>query len=1321
MKRVLALLLVLFIGFSTSLSWGGNRNYTAEPLPFATALPSREITYLHQDREGFIWIGTTYGVARYDGHETVLFSSDYLHPNRLTDNSITPIADTRHYVFIGTQSGLNVFNKQTWQMTPIESGPFSHIEIKYVFGDSRNRLWVSTDKGLYCCDEGLHVLHHYDIGTGVTSVYEDRQGRIWMMTWGKGLFRWDDSNGHIVSCPPIGNDNIPFVMYQDREGRYWIGTWGDGLYRFYPENKGGASPYVRQHVEGSICFDITQDEYSGNLWTLSYNSLNTYRISAAGELQPVADSPDFDLNRIYSKILKDREGNLWLGAYDAGYYVSFNHRPTQVHTLPFIKALSGFETNINCMYEDPDGVLWFNQERHGVALYDKRTGDYNLHPYPHPRNVEINVIMPSHGNNVTWMSSKYIPSVFRAERNGMSFHFTDTVVLAHDGSQTGHVTGILEDRSGNLWALTERKLFVFDANRHPVAHSAEALNDIRCITEDRQGMIYLCTTDGHFLKVLPRQGGFSVEELFRDTVTFVLNNHIRHLCCDSVGNLWVATVAGGIYRYDMRTRKLTDCTAFCLPESQPVLSLLASREGLWIVTPAMVIRPDISGQTRYLYRAPSRHIPIHRFRNSAACIGSDGRLYAGGYGGLVTIGAEQQQLNRNIRPPMLTNIRIEGHILLGDSANQECRFGYNRLELMPTASRIEFSFSNTSYEENENLCLAYQLKGLDNSSVVLEPDQHTAFYDRIPCGNYTLEVWLADNSGRRLSPVSTYAISKLPAWYESHIAYAGYFLLIVLLLGMSVRGYTLRIKRKNERLLQEEMERTKMEYFTNVSHELLTPLTLLSCLSDEIEQNNAANPSFVQAMRENTQRLKRLIRQVLDFRKLEKKNQKLRVGYGDVAGFIRRIGQTDFSLLARKKNITCRIDIHPDEIYGFYDADKLEEILFNLLSNAVKYTPAQRAVGINVCTEGVEKEKKLHLEVWDEGIGIAQEEQGKVFERFYSSPRHHAAESNGIGLSLTRELVSLHHGQISLQSRPGKGSRFTVLLPLDETAYSGEEKERQTVVSETEKEPAPVSGVQPDTTLLIVDDNPEITGAMKRLMGRHYHILSAHSAEQAQPVLQEQSVDLMVCDLKMPGMNGLEFCRRLKNDLSTSHIPVIILTAQDDDSTRAACYEAGADAYMAKPFETKVLIARIDNLLHQYRQWRSQFRKQTEIDTVSLPYRDRDKVFLDSIMQAIESHLQDSDFNLESLATELCLSKSTMNRKIKSMTGLTPMDFVKTVRIRTGGQLLLQKGMNISEAAYAVGFSDPKYFAKCFKEEYGMTPTQFQQEHQGGAERNQCT
>lgn len=1300
---------IVFFLWAVSAVHAEDGTCAAEPLPFAADLPSQEITSLHQDRERLVWIGTTCGVARYDGNETTVFLAGHDYPDRLTDNYIISIADTEHYVFIGTHGGLDVFDKQTWQLAPARIPAFAQTEIRHLYTDSRQCLWVSTGKAVYRCDERLDSIRRHDLQESVTAVYEDRDGQLWVMTWGAGLFRYDRERDSLIAFPPLGQSDIPFTMFQDREGRHWIGTWGDGLFRFHPERE-DSFVYERQDVAGSVFFDITQDEHYGFLWVLSYDSLHILRPTPEGQLLPAAPPATIDPSRMYSKILKDQDGDLWLGAYDAGYRLTFNRRATQGYTLPFIKEHTGFDTNLNCMREDNGGVLWFDQERCGIGLCNLAEGTYALHPYDNTRDTEVSFIVPARGENAMWVSSKFVPTVFRAEREGMHIRFTDSLTLADDNGPAGHITGLLEDKAGNLWVTAGSGVFVRDPWHRPVTLPAgHRFRNVRRMAEDPQGDIWLADNDGQFYRIAPSEGSITVRAHYKVNGVFTSRNRISSLCCDDTGGLWMATTLGNIYRLDTERRKLYDCTRACLPDMAPVLNLLVRENDLWIVTPGAVVRYGLHDRSRLPYTTGNKHIPVHTFRNSAACFGRDGRLYAGGHGGIVAIGKEPADgTTPPARNTFLTNVRTDGTSLLGNAAGHSA-FHNDSITLAPDVSRLELSFAFPPGPDVENLHLAYRLEGLDERAAILPRGNFTVLYNRIPKGDYILHVWTTDDAGHPLCSPLSYPIRKRAAWYESPTAFIAYAVMFLLLLWQAGRSYAARIRRKNARLLREELTRTKMEYFTSMSHELLTPLTILSCLADEIGQKGTEKAEVAQSLRDNTERLKRLVRQVLDFRKIEHRSLPLQVRYGDAASFVRHIGQTGFALLSQKKDLAFHLDIIPHEIYGFFDPDKLEEILFNLLSNAIKYTPPHRSAGIRMRTEEGTEGKLLHIEVWDEGIGIAPEEQPKVFNRFYRHPQARSGESNGIGLALARELAALHHGQIALESSPGQGSRFTVTLPLDEEAY--DEKEKAGTTAGATPEPAGAAeNTKADATLLIVDDNPEITAAVGRLLGGRYRVLAAHSAAQAAPMLQEQDIDLMVCDLHMPGMNGLDFCKAVKGELATSHIPVIVLTAQDSDEVRAACYEAGADAYIAKPFEAKVLTARIDNLLHLYRQHRRQFRYGTETDTAALPYRDSDKAFLDSMVKAVEAHLQDSGFKLDSLAAELCLSKSTMNRKIKSMTGLTPMDFVRNIRLRTACRLLRHRGTNVSDAAYAVGFSDPKYFARCFKEVYGITPSQYQQQ-----------
>lgn len=543
--------------------------------------------------------------------------------------------------------------------------------------------------------------------------------------------------------------------------------------------------------------------------------------------------------------------------------------------------------------------------------------------------------------------------------------------------------------------------------------------------------------------------------------------------------------------------------------------------------------------------------------------------------------------------------------------------------------------------------------------------------------------------------------------------------MIVLAVYLSFHTYAQRIKIKNEVKLKEELARTKLNYFTNISHELLTPLTVISCITDHLEQKVPAIRQQSVILKSNADKLKRLIQQILDFRKMDVGKMNLNVSEGNISEFIQNICKTNFLPLAQKKGIILEIDVEPLEIKGYLDFDKLDKIIYNLLSNAIKYTPEYKCIKVNVYLINKEGNKVLVIKIKDEGIGISPKEINYIFTRFYSSKKRVGIESNGIGLSLTKELVNLHHGTITVDSELGKGTCFTVELPIDRMGYKHDE-----IVDEMEgvtmditecaivaEDDVSSDGATDKSTLLLIDDNAELLYIMKEMFKEKYSVWTAADGQQAWDKLSNHEVDMIICDVMLPDINGWELCTRIKSDLRFNHIPVIILTAKNGIDDRIASYDAGADGYIAKPFEMKVLFARVDNLIRSFKMRQAAFRKEEDVNLETLAYPSANKLFLQSIIASIEQHLEESEFDLERLSGEMNMSKSTLYRKIKAMTGLTPLDFVRNIKMKRACMMLLARTQTISEVAYAVGFSNPKYFTKCFKEEFGMTPTEYQQSH----------
>ena len=519
----------------------------------------------------------------------------------------------------------------------------------------------------------------------------------------------------------------------------------------------------------------------------------------------------------------------------------------------------------------------------------------------------------------------------------------------------------------------------------------------------------------------------------------------------------------------------------------------------------------------------------------------------------------------------------------------------------------------------------------------------------------------------------------------------------------------------NDLRLQEELTRAKTDYFTNVSHELLTPLSVISCVGDYWEGHYPAEEGQVRVLRRNIGRLKRLLRQVLDFRKAEGGHLEFRPAYGDILAFARRMVADNFAPLAAQKGIVLRQHVPDGTCGGALDFDKVDMMLYNLLSNAVKYTPAGKAVDFTVEVRRDDAGRRVVFTVRDEGPGIPQKEQSRVFERFYTGSNGRPGMSNGIGLALSRELAVLCGGRITLESAPGKGSCFTLELPVEGEDCRVLAAELGSMQAEEEQEGVCSSEGQADegrSAILLVDDNAELLGLMAKVLSGRYRVATARDGQEALDFLSVHGADLVVSDVMMPVMDGYALCRQVKSQVETGHIPVIMLTAMQGEDDRVRCYEAGADGYLAKPFGMDVLVARIDNLVKAQKARQRTFRAEDHVRLEELAYSSRETRFLEDMAGWVRVHLSEEGFGVEQLAEGLHMSKATLHRKVKSMTGLTPLEFIRNIKLKYACAMLSRPGASVSAVAYDTGFSDPKYFTKCFKEEFGMTPTEYRQRRQ---------
>lgn len=524
--------------------------------------------------------------------------------------------------------------------------------------------------------------------------------------------------------------------------------------------------------------------------------------------------------------------------------------------------------------------------------------------------------------------------------------------------------------------------------------------------------------------------------------------------------------------------------------------------------------------------------------------------------------------------------------------------------------------------------------------------------------------------------------------------------------------------REMEKSKLEELNHVKLQFFTNITHELLTPLTIISATIDELKLRIPGQEDLYTVMSNNIGRLMRLLQQILEFRKAETGNLKLRVSPGDIAAFV-RTGAESFQPLVKKNKIHFSILCDPESIMGYFDPDKLDKILYNLLSNASKYNKEGGYIQVTLSYVSQKNQDEVLLCIKDNGSGIPKEKQKTLFRRFYEGDyRKFNTIGTGIGLSLTKDLVELHGGTIGVESEVGLGTEFIVTLPIDRSYFREDQIDEETVLSvqstitydepEEEREES-ASEDRKVNSLLLVEDNEELLELMVKLLKRDYNISTAENGKEAVTVLDNEDVDLIVTDIMMPEMDGIELCEYVKTKLELSHIPVIMLTARTKEEDRAEAYEVGADAFISKPFNLNVLHARIRNLLKYKERMAFDFKSQLVFEVKDLNYTSIDEDFMQRAIDCVNRHLEDSGFDQPQFADEMKTSRSTLYKKLKSLTGLNTSAFIRNVRLKAACRIMEEKKnlIRISELAYAVGFNDPKYFSSCFKKEFGMLPTEY--------------
>lgn len=1319
----------------------GEFNFYFERLDNTVGLPSNEIRRIHQDSEGFMWFGARNGLIRYDGYKYVVYRNSIAYPNLLTHNAIMSFAEDENFIWIGSERGLNRWEKQTRDIVKIDQNEINNARINKIIPTQHGYIWLATSKGIFKYFWGTNTLErlYFDspLQMGIEDAYLDSKGRVWFGSWGNGLMRYNEESNSFIKYPKINQKNTVHIIFEDSNNVLWIGTWGYGLYKVIDEENPLTTTYQSfgedtklGSINSSVIYSIAQDPKYGYLWVGHRNGLSilTDPTDSHSFVNFAVDpSSDFKNNYDVNSIYVDKSGLIWLGMFGYGIdKVNLNATKLKYNSLASI-GHKVKNTTLTSLWFNGKDLLFMGIKNNGLFIYNTIKDDY--YNFSHlvknqldiDHEVYINDIHYIERLNEIWVSVRS-GSIFRLTLNAQGFP-VKSEELSKELMSGYFSPKVFEDSEQNIWIFSELGFNVWTKNGN-ILRSTEFLSgsnnilNCECYTEDINGDVWIGTINQGVFRVSITGEKLKIKE-YSQKDGQINNQHVLSLLYDGKGQLWASTLGGGLSLYDSQKDIFKSINAkYNIPYDVMFNLIEDADHNIWMFNENAIMKLDTSPD-------PSLQIfdvSGKQWNNSFTpyCLPAklnDSEYFIGGTKGYNVVNFNQMITNDYVPPIAITDFKVGNRSVFAEESYYKIE--NNSVTLKNSDNKFNIEFAALSYINPSRSYYAYRLIGFEDEWHYVGANERMANYTNIPKGTYKFEVKASNENGIwNETPVSLDIIVE-PSIFDTWYAWTLYIITTTGLLYLIFSYLNQRIRfRQQVQLVEmqkrntEELTQTKLRFFTNISHELLTPLTTMSCIVDEIKDGAVVRKDQSHLLSDNISRLICLIRQILDFRKAESDSSKLKISYGNITNAIYSICEVNFKPLSKRKGIHFSMLSHPEHIMGWYDMDKLDKIICNLISNAYKYNEPNGFVQVTLEEIRSDDKRCIKISVKDNGIGIDPKQLSQIFNVFYVGNSSKQNETGtGIGLSLTKTLVELHNGKITVNSQLGVGSEFIVILPIDQEDYNPSTvdidapsgKAAQQEINELEE----IKFTKSKRTILLVEDNQDLLNVLKPILATDYNVLGAGNGKEALTLLSSHEIDLVVSDVMMPEMDGFELCSYIKSNIETSSIIVLLLTVKSQDEDRNFGYKSGADGYMTKPFKPYLLKSRIASLFNNRDKLVNQFKNQDVLTIQELNYTTLDEKFLSKAIQIVEEHIDNPDFNFDFFVEEIGTTKSTLYRKIKSMTGLTSTDFIKNIRLKKACGILRKGTSNIAEVAYAVGFSDPKYFTKCFKKEFGVTPSDY--------------
>lgn len=1228
-------------------------------LPNQRQMPVGNVHQVMQDRSGYIWYATDGGgLCRDNGYQI-----DVLREG-LPSLQLSQIAeDTAGNIWVGTLNGLcRIDRKEQFRIHRFTEEPFSSEVINAIVGTRIGDVWVASGKVVVRFDVRGQCLGTYrnrnvnNSGKWVNSFYEDSKGRLWVLESRNGLSRYVAEADTFMRMPWNGSD--PIEMVEDTlHDCYWICTWDRGIIRYDMAIADGrlsdGTLFVATPPFNSL--DICLSEDGHTLFTTDMSSLRQWHILPDGTLEEdtaIRNQLPPGIN-ILDKLNLDREGNIWVASYMPHTFILSQTRSQEaVSTLPELNRQMLLQTGMRLLPHNiiADGDdLWLWQGRVGLVNYSPAYGVQQCPGIRGPHHLSRMEKCVEQGG--VWLAQG--AGLYHAWREGAELRLEE-IVRMPDNEE---VFSIFETADGFLWIGTERSVFRYELRERRAERVAHTGSAVLFLVTDASGSPHWLTED--------------------------MMSAYTALGRGADGTLWWGDSDGYIYRQGRNDA--APRVAYCAAAGETINRICCDSRGhVWALSDQTLSEYNPQTSAQRVFSATDKRWGVDFFRS--ICVVEDS-VFVGCAGNvLCMVSSVALDHPSEVRPPVVSTILCDNTLQMPASSSVDISYATRVVEVRMTTLDIPYA---------GNIRFAYRIRELSDEWVTLPIGQNTLRLLLPSAGKYTLEAKATDRFGVWSNPDVLLVLHKLPAWWQTRWAYTMYALAGLLFLWLLVRRLIARQKKLHEQQMQEKLTELKFRFFTNVSHELRTPLSLIITPLDSMIRkggNDALQPILRQA-----EHLLDLINRLLDFRKMETGNEHLQPRTGNLTEFIRMEADA-FRPLAESKHLSLHVEVPEKDVCCSFDHEKMHHILSNLISNAVKYNRRDGDVYVKV---DVQNDRTLLLAVRDTGIGIPKADLAHIFDRFYQAGNRANETGTGIGLNMTYEFVRLHGGELTVESVEGEGSTFTMKLPL--CAMQVED----TLPSVNEPEES--GGV----LLLLVEDNMAFRELLAgELKAEGYRVLMAADGVEALEKLQSHpNVDIIISDIMMPRMNGVELCNKLKTDIKTSHIPVILLTARTGDENVLEGYDAGADLYLTKPFSIAILQNRIRHLLVQGQKRHQIFLQSVELKSEDLAGNDLDRRFITRAVELVEANMTNTEYSVETFAGDLHTDRTNLYRKLQTLTGQKPTEFIRTIRLKRAAQLLQSSNYSISEIADLCGFSTPSYFTSCFKKMFGKTPGDYQKEN----------